>query len=298
MKNFNEIYERIYGECSIYLEQARKEKIKKLVIINIPIILIGIFLMLLLEDEETTFYLIIIVILLISKISTKSFKKSIYNSTFKNKVIRSLVKEYNKDFEYIPSKGIPQITYMKGNFEKFDTYYSEDLIYGLLESKYTINMAEVKTEKESTDYKGRRSKTTVFEGLFAEIYLDKNINANILIRENSLSLFGNDFKLEMDSGEFEKIFNVYSTNKIIAMQLLTSDVMEFFIDFKNKNKITPEVTLEGNKLYIRFPIGNIFEAKVIRKALDYSTLKNYYDIINYTLTLTEKFIKNINETEV
>ena len=40
----------------------------------------------------------------------------------------------------------------------------------------------------------------------------------------------------MDSQEFEKSFDVTASDKIKAMQLLTSDVMADLIDFKNNSK--------------------------------------------------------------
>ena len=104
-------------------------------------------------------------------------------------------------------------------------------------------------------------------------------------------------KIELDSSEFEKLYDVYSSNKIIAMQILTSDIMQMLIDFKNKNQITPELTLKKDKLYIRFTTGNQFEGSIFKKSMDYKVLKKYYDIINFTLSITEKFLKNISETE-
>ncbi len=43
----------------------------------------------------------------------------------------------------------------------------------------------------------------------------------------------------MDSSDFEKIFDVNTTDKIQSMRtmrILTSDVMQKLIDFKNRNK--------------------------------------------------------------
>lgn len=308
MKNFNKIYERIYKESNELMEMLRKKNRNKTTLIVIAFVIIEIIVIKFFKSNKSNEIVnmfssispIIILLPILGVVFALERSKNMnnYNLLFKNKVIKKFVKEYSEDLEYNPTSGISSIDYRRANFESYDKYYSEDLIFGLLESKYSIKMAEVKTEKESRDSKGRKTTYTVFEGLFAEIYLDKNINVSMSIRKNGISLFDGDSKLEMDSGEFEKIFNVYSTNKIIAMQLLTSDVMEYFIDFKNINKITPEIKLDDNKLYIRFPTGNVFEAKVAKSALDYSILKKYFDIINFTLTLTEKFLKNISETEI
>ena len=159
-------------------------------------------------------------------------------------------------------------------------------------------MAEVHTQDRSTDSEGHTTYTTLFHGLYAEIQLNKIVETNLKIRKNAITIFKNKEKIEMDSAEFEKKYNVYATDKIIAMQLLTADVMQMLLDFKETNKILPEITLKQNYLYIRFETGNVFEANIMKKSLNYETLKKYYDIINFTLKLTESFIKNIKETEL
>ena len=294
MRNFNKIYEEVYKECNVELENLRNKSVKKTIILITIFIIIGLILGKIFEYK--IFIIFTISAVIVFSFSTKERKR--YNSLFKIKIIKKFIKEYNKDLDYRPSMGMPQVIYAKGKFEPYNKYYSEDLIEGALEGGYPIKMAEVKTEVETTDSDGDKTTYTVFHGLFAEVQLDKMINASVRIRRNNISLFSKKYKVEMDSSEFEKKFNVYATNKIITMQLLTADIMELLMNFIEKNKIVPEITLEGTKFYIRFQTGEIFEAKLMKKALDYSTLKKYFDIINFTLTLTEKFLKNIKETEV
>lgn len=293
MKNFNKIYEEVYKECNAELENLRKKSMKKTIIFMIIFIIISLSLGKIFA--YTMFIMFAIPAIILFSFRNKERKR--YNSLFKSKVIRKFIKEYNEELDYRPSVGMPYIIYAKANFEPHDKYRSEDLIVGVLEGGYPIKMAEVKTEVETPDGDGGTTTHTVFYGLFAEIKLNKTINASMRIRKNNI-FFSKKDKLEMDSAEFEKKFNVFSTNKIIAMQLLTADIMELFMEFIEENKIIPEITLEGNHFYIRFQTGNIFEAKLMKKALDYSMLKKYFDIINFTLTLTEKFLKNINETEI
>lgn len=227
-----------------------------------------------------------------------SGKDVTYKKMYKEKIIRVFVKEYSPTLEFLPNSGISKPTYYSGEFEKFDRYFTEDLITGTLDNGYKINMGEVKTQRESRDKEGHVTYTTIFHGLFSEIELENYMPAEIKIRKNTISLFDSKDKVEMDSSEFEKIFNVYGTNKITTMQLLTADVMEMFINFKEKNKIVPELTIKNNKLYIRFATGSIFEATFLKNALDFDTLLKYYNVINFTLDLTEKLIRNIKEADL
>lgn len=294
MKSFNEIYMKIYKENAEILEYYRKRARNRIIITTFVFLLLGIILSSI--TKNGIFLTVSLLIIFIYLVKSKS--KKAYIEMFKTKIIDSLVKEYSKNLKFEHENGIDRITYLRAGFERFDKYESEDLIIGNLENGNHIKMAEVKTQRESRDKDGHKSTYTLFHGLFANIYLNKILNAHIKIRKNDISLFNGNDRIEMDSSKFEKKFNVYGNNKIITMQLLTADIMQMLLEFKEKNKITPEITINANQLYIRFETGEVFEGNLIRNSLDYSTLERYYRIINFTLDLAEKFSKNINDTEV
>ena len=294
MKSFNEIYEKVYKESNTTLEQARNKATNGMLLIIFIILMVGTISSVITKS----FLLIFMALLIIALYIAFSRNRRNYTKLFKEKVIRTFVKEYSSTLEYLPSKGIGKLSYIKGEFERPDRFFSEDLITGTLEDGNRISMSEVISEIESRDSDGNVEYLTMFYGLFAEIKLNKTVLANIKIRKNTLTLIKPKDKIEMDSSEFEKVFNVYGTNPIITMQLLTADVMQMLIDFKEQNRFTPEITIKENNMYIRFNTGEVFEANMLKKALDYDTLLKYYNIINFTLELTEKILKNIKETEI
>ena len=185
-----------------------------------------------------------------------------------------------------------------GEFEKFDRYNSEDYICGSLNDGKMLVMSEVTTKRRETDSKGRTHYVTVFQGLFAKIELDKYIDSTTRIRKNKFKLIDHQNSLEMDSGEFERIFDVYSEGKIETMQMLTLDTMQYIIDFKNKTKLVPEFTIKENSVYIRFYMGDVFEGNVLKKSLDYSILKKYYDIFNFIPMIINEFLKNLEGEDI
>ena len=294
MKNFNDIYEKIYQDSFVQLEHERKKTKNQIFSFSFVAIMIGQILGIITNNIFFIFIFVpaIIVFFILSG------KDVTYKKMYKEKIIRVFVKEYSPTLEFLPNSGISKPTYYSGEFEKFDRYFTEDLITGTLDNGYKINIGEVKTQRESRDKEGHVTYTTIFHGLFSEIELENYMPAEIKIRKNTISLFDSKDKVEMDSSEFEKIFNVYGTNKITTMQLLTADVMEMFINFKEKNKIVPELTIKNNKLYIRYATGSIFEATFLKNALDFDTLLKYYNVINFTLDLTEKLIRNIKEADL
>lgn len=123
---------------------------------------------------------------------------------------------------------------------------------------------------------------------------DKNIISSTLTRKLSFD----DLRINLDSQEFEEYFDVYCTDKIIAMQLLTADIMQFLVNFQKDIGMDYEITINNNCVYIRFLSGETFErAKATKLLLDKNILYKYYKMLNFTFTLTYKLINLIKETE-
>ena len=142
-------------------------------------------------------------------------------------------------------------------------------------------------------------KIVIFNGLFANIEFDKHISTTIKIRKNgNKSLHDIEPKIGVGFKKFDKIYSIYSDNGYVAGKILTTDILEMLIKFKEVHKIIPEITIKDNKIYIRFKKWQMFEANVFKDVLDYSTLKKYYDTIEFTLAITEKIVDNINQEEI
>ena len=297
MKKFNDIYSQVRENSGKELEELRINSIKTTISILVISIVVSIVLVVYTKNLNFLIILCIFIAFMILKINAIGKYKEI----FKEKVIKEFVKSYSDNLDFFPYKGVAKMSYQNAEFERFDEFHTEDLITGKILNDLNFNMAEVHTKRESTDSDKNTTTYTLFHGLFAEIELTKKINHIMTIRKDVIldgKGDGIDTKLEMDSLEFEKIFDVHTTNKIESMQILTADIMQMLIDFKTKNKIVPEITLKENMLYIRFKTGNVFEPKFMKSAVDFNSLKKYYDIITFTLELAEKFSKNILETEI
>lgn len=308
MKSFNEVYEHVYKESFEELETLRRESKTKLLksIITICVV-VFITLVIIKETAGINYYsfqtllpfcFAAVVILIIIMVATS---KSKYVPTFKEKVIKPFVKNIDKNLEYNPQGGIPSRLYRMGEFERYDNYYTEDLIKGKLDERFNFQMAEVKTEIETTDSEGHTQTTIVFYGLFGNVECAKNIGTNFKVRSDKGMLgkmFNDKTKVEMDSQEFEKYFDVYGDNKITVMQILTSEVMATMIDFIEQSKIKYELTINGDQIYIRFHTGGVFEPKLFKSSLDYNMLKKYYDIIDFVFKVTREINKVIENTDI
>lgn len=218
MKTFDEIYEELQSEnnddLNIAWEDVKKEnkKMKKIAVVIcliVDILLITIFLKELVKYKSLLFivfaliFVIIINLVIFGVVSMAglSKKQRQLNAKYKNTIIRKLISNFYNNLEYFPNKPMPEYIYKQQEYEYYNRYSADDYFEALIDDKYSIQMAEILTQKEEK-YKDSDGNTktriiTKFHGLFAKIVMDKSINSKLKIVQNGELLFDN--KLEMDS---------------------------------------------------------------------------------------------------
>lgn len=322
-EKFEQIYSKILENNSEELEisraGAKSETIRNGIIATI-VVIIGIaiyftFYKIFYPHDEIAelveFLYIGITILVYIKIRPKGKKSKItqYKDEFKTRVVKTLLDSFNESIEYSPYTGISSTIYNEAEFEKYDTYRSEDFMQGRLRNNCNFSMAEVLTEYETTDSDGDTHYHTLFCGMLTKVETPKPFSASLYLRKdrkdkNLLSrafrakLPFDNLRVEMDSQEFEKMFDVYCSDKIIAMQLLTADIMQLLMSFQEEMNMEYELTIKNNCIYIRFMSGEMFETASITKfSLDKATIYKYYKMLDFTFSLTDKLINLIKDTE-
>ena len=100
--------------------------------------------------------------------------------------------------------------------------------------------------------------------------------------------------------EFEKYFDVKAANKILAMQILTADIMEELVEFENKTKMKYDVYIKNNNIYLRFHSANLqISAEDLKNGvLDKKIINKYFYLMNFTYNLSSKLINTINEVQI
>lgn len=230
-------------------------------------------------------------------------KQKKYNYKFKEAIVKKLIENFYDNVEYYPNKGIPEYIYKNAKYnEYYDEFYSEDYIEARVDNTYDIDIAEVRTEKietyEDSDGKAKTREENIFNGLFAKIVLDKSINDKIIIAKNNKLFFDNK-RQKMDFNEFEKYFDVASSNKLLAMRILTPDIMLELLNFLNNYNVMFDIIIDDYNIYIRFDCGNMFESSNLKKgALDKDTLNRYYNILELSYNLSHKLINIIKEIDI
>jgi len=323
MKTFDEIYNEKEKEDNEELKALWKElKKQEAKSKKIALIICGIvdFILLMLFGENiinlvvsiglpVLLFVIVFVLIMniiifgVSSMTMISGKKQIqYNTKYKKMIIKKIISNFYDKLQYYPNKPMPEFIYEKLEYEEYNRYESNDYFEAKIKNKYSIQMANVLTEQEEThrneDGEIEKETTIRFDGLFAKIIMEKSINSELSIMPNG-ELMDLEGKLNMDSSEFEKNFDVEASNSIIGMQLLTADVIEELLAFVNKTNIMYDVIIKDNILYLRFHCGEMFEPRNIKKGpLDRETLREYFYMLNFTYNLSNKLIKIVEETEI
>lgn len=263
MKSFNELYEEIYKENYHELEGKRKKSIYGFAFTIVITLIVSIILVTLVipsnySEIRIAFIIFIVIIIGIAKLAGGYTAKT----DFKEKVTEKYIKNIDQELVYYPNHGIEAQKYNQGLFENYYRFYSKGYIGGKIEGKNQIEIAEVRTTKIYTDENGRQEETTKFYGLYECLECNKNIPTPIIIRtdrsdKGAISKFfsmGAEEKImiKTDSTEFEGYFDVFSTNPILVMQILTTDVIQMLVDFRKESEIEFELTIRQNQIYVRF----------------------------------------------
>ena len=210
---------------------------------------------------------------------------------YKEIVINKLIKNYSNKFCYYPKGKISLQEYEESTFGKYFSH-SEDLIEGVILDNCKIKMSDV---VYSTD----GNSIPAFEGIFAKITLTKNSNTLFRMERHAYRLFNKEkkIKLNINSPEFEKIYDIFTNDKISTSKILTPDLIQILMNFIHEHNIFSEIALSNNNLYLKIFINSsvtdIFEPK--GDLLNKAHIEETYNMINLVFEFIETLTKNILE---
>ena len=251
----------------------------------------------------------------ISLIFVQQSVESKYLLEYKNKIISTFIELLNPKFLYrhfIKRARIAN-TYnwreMERNKEIMEHYLDADFdgktmciieenerVEGFTKEKFYFSMSDLLVMNEYTLPDGKTVSKKIFEGLFCWTEIENNLNTCLKININKNNKI--NYQVRMDSSEFENLFDIYCDDKILAMRILTADIMELLIKFYNQYYIPFEICCRNNKLYVRFFIKDMFEPTLLKDAMDIKVLYMHYAILDFTVQFNKKINKIISEIDV
>jgi hypothetical protein len=191
----------------------------------------------------------------------------IYRKNFKNNIFRRLIVRIDPSLLYLPMGMIPRSLFqLSGLFDdRIDNYEGNDLIKGKI-GKTSLEFSDLNVEKEYTDSKGRKHRTTIFAGTFIVTEFHKHFRHTVKvypdIAEKYLGVVGSwlqnaasDKLVRMDSPAFEKEFKVLADDPVEAHYLLTPNIMERVVQLKRKAGVPVYLSFKLNKLFIAIENG-------------------------------------------
>lgn len=219
------------------------------------------------------------IVLLIGGVIYSASKGGNYKKMFKENVMVHALKEYDSNLIYNPNGFFPENVYNMARFESYDRYSTEDQINGSIDGLEFL-MAEVHTEDKHTDKDGHTHYSTVFRGQVAWFNLTKSLGFDLTVCDNRLKLFSGDTHVEIDNPEFEEHYDVFTTDKIKAMKILTPNVTNKILDLNRKYGFSFEIKLIGTQLFFRFRANNLFEPNASDVKAEAVGIALYFEILN------------------
>ena len=293
---FEKLYKELYKDSNQILEKAKKEKNKKILITLLVCILVIVLIKIISNDDIIFLFSIIVSIIIMSIVITIEKKK--YTQKFKNNIIKELVKKYNSKLNFIANGKISTQEYSISKFDNsFDEMYTEDKISGIIGENTDFQMVQLVTKEERIveDDAGNESKQIVetFKGIYGIVSLEKNTKSDIYIASNSITRKYSKDRVEMDSQEFEQNYDCITKDKINAMKILTSDLLEKFVNLRSGNLKNFQLKIKDDFLFFRCACGEMFEPPKFKEALNKEIIKKYYNVISLPVEIVEKILENI-----
>lgn len=240
--------------------------------------------------------LIISGIILFSCIAAKSGELSVY---YKENIISVIISTLCQGASFEQQKGISQGMFQgSGLFKRPDRYHSEDLITGCVDATHFL-CSEVHAEEKrvTTDGKGRTRTTWVdiFRGFFFMADFQKDFKGQTMVYRNAwIKLRFGEERVKLENPEFEKSFDVYSTDQVEARYLLTPTIMERLLELDKKFPGQITACFQNSKVIIAIPDQtNHFEANIWKPITDSQNIMYEFQTIRLLIGIIDDLNLNL-----
>lgn len=296
---FIQLINQLQVRCGEQLNKCRKRVLNDLIMLGIMLILQLIMTIFIYQWINLKVQVLIAVYVLSSMLVIYRYKKDRkrYNELFKKNVIKELVVLISPNLSY-QQDGNEQMCnqYLEADFEEieFNTFESTDYIKGKLSSGRNMQMS--KLSLLNCNQSGEKINVAdTFLFVCYEMGFTSPHEVNIVKNKNIK--IGKD-RIEIDSSDFEKYFDVFCPSAMTAMQILTHDVLEEITSFYVQYKMNFQIVFRNNKIYIKFNTGDIFSPSIWKKPMDNDLLWTFYLVLNFSLSLSKKLDKLLDGTQI
>lgn len=240
---------------------------------------------------------IIFPIYLISRVKViRKLKVELMKSISNKENIEDLAEDIHiKKYQYNQELGMSEAIFKLTKFiNYYDTYNAFDYFSATLDDDKTFELSQIKIKKMTEDESGKTNYITLFEGIFGSINTDTNYNFDLKITPDIKNKFLNqamsDFKkmlganknvVRLENPEFERFFEVYSSNQVEARKVVTINFMEELLKLRKKINKNITVIYMAKRVYFFIERGSIINEKLLLKeGITKETMKETINNLN------------------
>lgn len=219
---------------------------------------------------------------------------------YKERVIKPIVAAICPQAEYRPEEGIELDVFR--NCALFatrpDRYAAEDLIAGRIGATH-FACSEVHAEEQRTSHNGKGGSSTywvdIFRGfLFVADFNKEFAGRTVVTRSRLFSFSTPGQRARLEDPEFEKRFDVYTTDQIEARYILSPSLMKRIteLDAAYGDRLT--MSFHNASLAVAIPdSANHFEASVWRSVLNRDVFDREFDTIRQLVGIVDELNLNL-----
>lgn len=230
---------------------------------------------------------------------TYKYSSSYFRKSFKDNIVSRLVTFLDEGLRFSAGGCVPRISFENSRlFRNINYYRGEDLIHGEV-SGLEFAFSEVHAQREKRDSKGRKTKQTIFRGMFFAIELPERVPSTTMVypRMASQPRFSREVeRIKLEDPIFERTFNVYADDQVGARLLLTTHFMEQVMALRKLCKQTPYLSFSRKHLYIAVPSReNLLEASLFQSVLNPLTVRRFISELDTVLSMTRELrLQDVN----
>lgn len=231
-----------------------------------------------------------------------------YVRRFKEEVFSQAAAAIAPGIQYRPESMVPRQDFERSRLfsSRIDRYQGEDCFSGKIGATDLL-FSEIKVERRdtSTDSKGRTRTTwvTVFKGIYLTADFHKHFRCEVSIvpdiAEATFGWLGRKIQglssdlVRLENPDFERAFKVRASDPVELRYLLTPDMQERLLAFRNSWSNQVRFALLDSRLHLAIPNNNNwFEPTIGKPASDTGQLSLFIEQLEQLLAVPEQLDLN------
>jgi hypothetical protein len=192
-----------------------------------------------------------------------SITEWLVGNDYQSLIIKPLLKHLRLSLNITSEGEFPQGVYKQSQLftRAYDSFFSTEVVIDNLQRDLILGY--VRTQYTTRSGKNRQT-YTIFDGLMARIPCPKAISGQtFILPDGSEKLLGGFAKqlqgmtdhagaklVTMDNPDFEKVFQVYTTDSVQAHYLLSTKWLEKLVDFQKELNVPISIALHSGMCYV------------------------------------------------